>query len=93
MRKLHRLGPVGVSRLAAEYGGKKDNGSAPYHAVKGSRSVIQEVLHELEKAGFVTKRASKGRILSAKGQSLVQKAAKEAMVALAGRNPALKKYL
>jgi small subunit ribosomal protein S19e len=93
MRKLHHLGPIGVSRLAAEYGGKKDNGSAPYHAAKGSRSVIQEALHELEKAGLVTKRSSKGRVLSPKGQSLLQKAAKDVMSSLVARNPALQKYL
>lgn len=93
MRKLYRLGPVGVSRLAAEYGGRKDNGSAPYHAVKGSRSIVQEVFHELEKAGLVSTNKSKGRILSPKGQSMIQKVAKETLTDMAQKDPSLKKYL
>jgi small subunit ribosomal protein S19e len=93
MRKLHRMGPVGVSRLASEYGGRRDRGSAPYHAVKGSRSVLTEVFHELEKAGLVTKRNSKGRMLSPEGQKLLQKATQEVMTELAKKEPLLKKYL
>ena len=37
LRKIHLLGPVGVDHLANEYGGKRDRGSAPYHARSGSR--------------------------------------------------------
>lgn len=93
LRKLYTQGPSGISRLAAEYGGRRDRGSAPYHAVKGSRSIVQEILKQLEKGGFVTPVKLRGRALSAKGQSLVDKTAKEALKALADRDPALKKYL
>ncbi len=93
MRKLHKMGPVGVSRLAAEYGGKKDRGSAPYKAAKGSRSIISEVFHDLEKAGLVAKRAPKGRMLSPEGQKMLAKATREVLEDLARKDPALKKYL
>lgn len=93
LRKLYTQGPSGISRLAAEYGGRRDRGSAPYHAVKGSRSVVQDILKQLEKGGLVTPIKLRGRALSPKGQSLVDRTAKEAMKALAEKDPALKKYL
>lgn len=93
MRKLYGMGPIGVSRMAAEYGGKKDRGAAPYKAVKGSRSIISEIFHDLEKAGLVLNRASKGRVLSPEGLKLLTKAARDVMEELAAKQPSLKKYL
>src|SRR5439155_979585 len=42
LRKVYLHGPVGRSRLAAEFGGRRDDGSAPYHPRKGSRSIARE---------------------------------------------------
>src|SRR5438093_13066296 len=41
LRKVYVLGPIGTSRLAAEFGGARDGGSAPYHPRKGSRNIVQ----------------------------------------------------
>jgi small subunit ribosomal protein S19e len=92
MLKLHKMGPVGVSRLSAEYGGKHDRGSAPGKSVKGSRSILTEVFHELEKAGLVAKRSPKGRILTPAGQKMLQKASQEVLAELVKKDPLLKKY-
>src|SRR6266571_5049029 len=48
LRKVYMHGPVGTSRLAAEFGGRRDDGSAPYHPRKGSRSIAREAMQQLE---------------------------------------------
>ncbi len=34
LRKVYRNGNIGTQKLSAEYGGKRDGGSKPYHPVK-----------------------------------------------------------
>ncbi|MGC9176689.1 MAG: 40S ribosomal protein S19, partial [Thermoplasmata archaeon] len=46
-RKIYIMGPIGTSRLSAEYGGKRDKGTKPYHARKGSRSIVRKCLQQL----------------------------------------------
>ncbi|MEM0098741.1 MAG: 30S ribosomal protein S19e [Thermoplasmata archaeon] len=75
-RKIYILGPIGTSRLAAEYGGKVDRGTKPYHAKKGSRSVVRKCLQQLESLGFVEKN-KKGRVISPKGRSYLDKLSEE----------------
>jgi small subunit ribosomal protein S19e len=93
LRKVYIRGPVGISRLAQEYGGRRDRGSAPYHAVSGSRSVAQEIVHQLERSGLLVPVKQRGRRLSPAGQSLLHKASREILSQLAQGNPALRKYL
>ncbi len=75
-RKIYILGPIGISRLAGEYGGKVDRGTKPYHAAKGSRSIVRKCFQELESLGYVTK-DKKGRVLTPKGKSYLDKLALE----------------
>ncbi|MGC8581497.1 MAG: 30S ribosomal protein S19e [Thermoplasmata archaeon] len=93
MRKLYLKSYIGVSRLAAEYGGKRDRGSKPYHAVKGSRSILSEILKELEAKGLVTKYRNKGRTLTKEGKDLINKLSKEILVEMVNKNPDLKIYM
>jgi small subunit ribosomal protein S19e len=93
LRKLHTDGPRGVSLLSASYGGRRDRGSAPYHARKGSRSIAREVLQQLEKAGLVQQVRLRGRTLTPQGQKLLAKVSTEAFKAMAEKDPTLKKYL
>lgn len=79
MRKVYIKGPIGTSRLAAEYGGFADRGSKPNRAVKGSRAIARRCLIQLEDAGFLVKDKKNGRIISPKGQSFLDNAAKEAL--------------
>lgn len=92
LRKIYVKKRIGVERLRAEYGGKRDRGSKPYRAVKGSGSIIRTILQQLEDAGLVTKVRGRGRMLTPKGQSLVDNTAYEVKQELIEEYPELKKY-
>ena len=77
LRKVYIKGPIGTSRLSAEYGGFADRGSRPNHAVKGSRSIARKCLMQLETSGLIQKDKNNGRMISAKGQALLDSVAKE----------------
>lgn len=93
LRKIYIYGPIGTSRLAAEFGGKKDRGVAPYLAVKGSRNIVRTCLKQLQDSGLVEAKNHKGRIVTAKGRSLLDNLAHEVMLELSKSKPELKKYL
>lgn len=77
LRKLYVKGPMGSSRLAAEYGGFADRGAKPNRAVKGSRSIARKCMMQLEGAGYLSKKDKEGRTISPSGMSLLDNAAKE----------------
>lgn len=80
LRTIYKLGPIGVSKLRRRYGGKKNRGVKPERFYKGSGSIIRKILQQLEKAELVKKekkKIHKGRILTAKGKSLLDKTASE----------------
>jgi len=94
LRKLYVRGePVGIESLRVAYGGRKKYGSSPEHFVKGSGSVIRTILQQLEKAGLVEKVERKGRRLTPKGVSLLDKLALEILKELSKTNPELAKYI
>ena len=59
LRKVYVKGPIGVSRLSAEFGGKVDRGSKPYRARQGGRAITRTALKQLEEIGLVAN--EKGR--------------------------------
>ena len=79
--KVQKLGPVGVSKLRAKYGGSKNRGHKPDKFFKGSGSIIRKILQQLEKAGLVQQidkksdAVKKGRIITGKGMKLLNRAA------------------
>lgn len=93
LRKIYLKGYVGVERLSAEYGGKRDRGSAPYHARTGSRAVLREIVQQLEKAGLVQPYKTLGRRVSASGQKLLDTVSRDLLRSLAAERPVLAKYL
>lgn len=93
LRKIYLHGVTGVARLSADYGGKRDRGSAPYHAHTGSRAVLREIVHQLEKSGLVQPQKNRGRRVSAEGQRLLDSLARETLKGLAESRPDLAKYL
>ena len=93
LRKIHLIGPVGVEHLAHEYGGKRDRGSKPYHARSGSRSVTREIVGQLQSAGLVRSEKNRGRMLTADGQKLLDRIARQALKELSEQRPELAKYL
>ena len=80
LRAVYRLGPVGVSKLRDKYGGKKNRGVKKEHFYKGSGNILRKALQQLEKAGFVKyndKGVHKGRIVTPKGRSFLDKIASQ----------------
>ncbi|NOQ53359.1 MAG: 30S ribosomal protein S19e [Thermoplasmata archaeon] len=92
LRKVYVNGPIGTERLAAEFGGSKDRRAKPYKAVKGSRSIIRHVLQQLEAAELVAADKNRGRMITPKGQSLLDNVARAVMKGLASKEPELSKY-
>jgi small subunit ribosomal protein S19e len=93
LRKVALTGPIGVTRLASEYGGRRDRGSAPYHARSGSRSISREVLQQLQGAGLLRADKNKGRRITAEGEKLLDRVSRELLKALVEKRPELAKYL
>jgi len=80
MRKIYVLGPIGTAKLRTKYGGAKNRGYKPERFKKGSGNILRKVLQRLEKSGLaiqVVKSGHKGRILTPKGKSLLDKTASE----------------
>lgn len=78
LRRIYKLGPIGVSKLRTKYGDKKRRGHKTEEFRKASGSVIRKILQGLEKAGLakqIEKGVHKGRIITEKGKSLLDKAA------------------
>jgi small subunit ribosomal protein S19e len=76
LRRIYLDGPVGVERLRSFYGGRRKKGYFPAHFRKGSGNVVRKILQQLEKAGLIEK-AAKGKKITAKGQSLMNRIAYE----------------
>ena len=80
LKTIYLMGPIGVSKLRSRYGGKKNRGAMPEKFYKGSGSIIRKILQQLEKAELVKqgeKGVHKGRIITAKGKSFLDKIASE----------------
>ncbi len=92
LRKVATNSPIGIEKLASQYGGKVDRGSKAHHAGKGSRKVLRSALQDLEKLGYVLK-SKKGRSVSSSGTKLLNSAAKNASAALKEKVPAIEKYI
>ena len=74
LRKIYRLGPIGVSKLRGNYGGKKNRGYKTEHFYKGSGNILRKIMQQLEKEGFVKidlKSKHKGRLITAKGKKFL----------------------
>jgi len=86
LRAVYLRGPVGVEKLRTKYGGRKDRGVKPEHFRKASGHVIRKIMQQLEQAGLFEKVERKGRKLTPKGQSLLDKLAIEILAEI-GKEP------
>ncbi|HDI02685.1 MAG TPA: 30S ribosomal protein S19e [Candidatus Aenigmarchaeota archaeon] len=75
LRKIYLYGPLGTQRLRRMFGGKKNRGHKPEHFYPGSGSIIRKILQQLESAGLVKTKKKKGRMISPKGQKLLDNTA------------------
>ena len=92
LRKVYLNGPIGSAHLAAEFGGRRDDGSAPYHPRSGSRSVAREAMQQLESLGYLSKLEKRGRTITPAGRKLLDNLAHEILLEMAKSNPELTKY-
>ena len=92
MRKLYTKGPIGVSHLRKEYGGRKRMGVRPAHFRKAGGNIIRTLLQQMESAGLVQKDGIKGRVVSSKGRSLLDALSSQIKREMDRENPDLKKY-
>ncbi|WP_267640873.1 30S ribosomal protein S19e [Haloarchaeobius amylolyticus] len=94
LRKVADSGPVGVERLATEYGGGK-GGSNRYRVAttkrsSGSKKVIRTLLQQLEDEDLVQTQKGAGRSVTDEGRSLLDNTADEVMQDL--DRPELERY-
>jgi small subunit ribosomal protein S19e len=92
LRKIYVNGPIGISRLRKEYGGRSKKGNVGKHERRGGGAVIRIPLQQLEKAGLVKKVEKKGRMMTDKGVSLLDSLAAEIQRQLEKNIPELRKY-
>ena len=92
LRKIYMNGPVGVSRLRKEYGGRKRRGVRPAHFAKAGGNIIRTVLQQLEQAGLSQKDGIKGRVVSGKGRSLLDAMSTQIKRDLDRERPELQHY-
>lgn len=92
LRKIYLRGPIGIERLRALYGGRKNRGVRKEKSVKGSGAIIRVTLKQLEAAGYVEMVNRKGRIITPKGRKLLDRLASEISRELVKEIPPLSKY-
>lgn len=92
LRKIYVHGPIGIEKLRAEYGGRKDFGVKPEHAVKAGGAIIRKALQQLEAAGLIETLKPRGRVVTRKGRKLLQEMTEDAKKELIKELPKLEKY-
>ncbi|MBM3199850.1 30S ribosomal protein S19e [Candidatus Woesearchaeota archaeon] len=79
LRKVLLKGPIGVSKMRANYKSKANMGHKPERVKKASGKITRTILQQLEKAEFVKfaeKGVHKGRIITPKGKKFLDSIAK-----------------
>ena len=92
LRKVYVHGPIGIEKLRADYGGRKNRGAKPEHAVKAGGSNIRKILQQLETAGLIQTASPQGRKMAPKGRKLLQEIAQDLQKETVTTVPELRKY-
>ena len=94
LRKVAINGPIGVERLATEYGGTKGGSNryavAPASHVSGSKKIIREALIQLEDEDLVTTGQGEGRRTTPDGEAFLDEVAQDVFESL--DRPELERY-
>ncbi|HLC52546.1 MAG TPA: 30S ribosomal protein S19e [Candidatus Nanoarchaeia archaeon] len=78
LRSIAKSGPVGTQKLRTKYGGLKGRGHKPERFYKASGSIIRKIMQQLESSELIKQDkvgTHKGRVLTPKGVSLIDKIA------------------
>ncbi|MEM3833268.1 MAG: 30S ribosomal protein S19e [Thermoprotei archaeon] len=92
LRQVYIRGPISVKTLRILYGGRKKRGAALEHYRPGSGSIVRKILQQLEKADLIRK-TKEGRVITEKGQSIIDALSTKILKQLARENPEFVKYL
>ena len=79
LRSIYIYGPLGVNRLKVKYGNRRNIGMNQERVFNASGKIIRTILQQLEKAELikqVQKKSHKGRIITGKGKSFLDKLSK-----------------
>ena len=80
LRTVYVRGPIGTNKLRVRYSSRKNRGMNKDKTFRAAGKTIRIALQQLEQLGFiknVEKGVHKGRIITAKGKSFLDKLAKE----------------
>jgi len=91
-RKVYLRGPVGLTDLESEYGGRKRLSFRPGQHRDAGGAIIRNALQQLGEAGFVTKYKNKGRVVTPKGRSFIDSLSGEILKESIKSNPAIAEY-
>jgi small subunit ribosomal protein S19e len=75
LRKVKKLGPIGVNKLRKYYGGRNRRGAGLNHSSRGSGKIIRVAMQQLEKAKLLEVKEKDGRVLTSEGTSLLERTA------------------
>jgi len=92
LRKIYIEGPIGVSRLRSDYGGRVGRGVKPEHVRKGGGAAVRKAVQQLEAAALVKPLGNKGRVMTKEGRTLLDALSTEIKRDLEKEIPELKKY-
>jgi small subunit ribosomal protein S19e len=92
LRKIYVHGPIGIEKMRADYGGRKNRGVKPNRAAKASGSIIRKALQQLETAGYIETLKPRGRKVTREGRKLLQELAEDLSKELTKETPELEKY-
>ena len=92
LRKIYIHGPIGIEKLRADYGGRKNYGVKPAHTAKAGGSAVRKALQQLETAGYIEMFKPRGRRLTREGRKLLQELAEELSRELVKELPELERY-
>lgn len=79
LRKVYLKGPIGTNKLRVKYSGRKNRGYKPERTYIGGGKIIRVILQQLEKVELIkhgAKGVHKGRIITPKGKSFLDKLSK-----------------
>ena len=91
IRKVYIHGPIGVSELRSEYGGRKQIGYNLSHHRNAGGAIIRKALQQLQQAGYIVNKR-KGRLISEEGMKKVDRIATELYDEIVKNSPGLQRY-
>lgn len=91
IRKVYVHGPIGVSELRSEYGGRKQIGYNLSHHRDAGGAIIRKALQQLQQAGYIVNKRG-GRSISEEGMKKVDRVATELYDEIIKTSPGLQRY-